>query len=44
MACIFEQNAALVERVAQMIAARQKANESALLKPGEVGRAPSRGA
>lgn len=35
MARIFEQNAALVERVAQMIAERQKANESALLRPGE---------
>jgi CRP-like cAMP-binding protein len=36
MARIFEQNAALVERVALMIAERQKANESALLKPGDV--------
>nr|WP_295769192.1 mechanosensitive ion channel family protein [Rhodoferax sp.] len=36
MGRIFAQNAALVERVAQMIAERQKANESALLKPGDV--------
>ena len=35
MGRIFEQNAALVERVAQMIAERQKANQSALLKPGD---------
>ena len=34
MGNIFEQNAALVKRAAQMIAERQKANESALLKPG----------
>ncbi|OYT92344.1 MAG: hypothetical protein CFE43_08735 [Burkholderiales bacterium PBB3] len=33
MARIFEQNASLVERVAQMIAQRQKTNQSALLKP-----------
>ena len=33
MGRIFEQNPALVERVAQLIAQRQKANHSALLKP-----------
>lgn len=35
MGRIFERNVALVERVAQMIAERQKANQSALLRPGD---------
>lgn len=41
MARIFEQNPALVERVAQLIADRQKANESVLLRPGDAVEQPA---